>query len=189
MRKDCMSKKKDLPFNLGDSAYQFWRPLKTDEETYNFHHLDAFKHSYRRDQNVEVYDFYITFSHHVFTVKPEDCSWNHKYEYNAKPSDSRYFCSERHELSLQLPEIVKTLPERYLYHGGYGKYCHCPMKDENGQEFLYQVVFRVFRSQKKLRLHVESAYKLSSRPKTKKVSFWVICHNLLNKKPLPKPSR
>ncbi len=74
-----------------------------------------------------------------------------------------------------LPSIIAELPQKYCYHGGYSRYCTCEYKDAAGKLRYYQVVFWVFKSAKKLRLHVESAYPLEERPQLK------------NRKPRPTP--
>jgi hypothetical protein len=82
------------------------------------------------------------------------------------------------------------LPELFVFHGGYDSYCCISLKDEQGTEITYQVAFSVFRSKKKLRLHIESAYPLNSNVgKKKPVGFLKIAWALLKNKPLPKPKK
>lgn len=177
-------------FNLADSEYQFWKPFDYHGTEIHFEHLVARKHTYVHPDRNEQYILYITLSHHVFTVdadKSKDPYGPQIYPY--KPEDPRAFCPTRYALSFQLAHILETLPEQFCYHGGYSRYCTCKLEDDDGNEIFYQVVFRVWKDQGKMRFHVESAYPLPTRPsKVKKVNFWVICHNLLNNKKLPKPS-
>lgn len=178
------------PFNLADNEYQYWKPFTYKGSEIHFEHLTARKHTYTHPTRNERYTLYITISHHVFTVdieKSNDLSEPTVYPH--KPQDKRAFCAIRYALSFYLPNILETLPEQFCYHGGYSRYCTCKLKDDDGNDIYYQVVFRVWKERGKMRFHVESAYPLPSRPsKTKKVNFWVICHNLLNNKKLPKPA-
>jgi len=74
-------------------------------------------------------------------------------------------------------------------HAGYGNFATVKILDSNGIEINYFVVFNVFRENKKLRLHIQSAYpKYDGIGKIKKVSFFTIAKNLLNNQKLPKSS-
>jgi hypothetical protein len=102
--------------------------------------------------------------------------------------DRRVFDEHRYNFSRYLPEIIKTLPKQFFYHCGYGRYCNCKLKDSEGNDILYQVVYRVWKKKGKMRFHIESAYPLSEKPKkVKKINFWVICYNLLHAKKMPHP--
>ena len=154
--------------------------------------MNAKKCTFSHPERNEHYTIFFTISHHVFTVdvsKSNDPAGPEIYPH--KPEDERAFCPIRYALSFHLPHIIETLPHQFHYHGGYSRYCTCKLKDDEGNDIFYQVVFRVWKERGKLRFHIESAYPLPSRPsKVKKVNFWVICHNLLNGKRLPKePSR
>lgn len=73
-------------------------------------------------------------------------------------------------------------------HAGYGKFAIVKVVDSLGNEVDYFVVFTVFKEEKKLRLHIQSAYpKYEGVGKIKKVGFFVIARNLLNNKKLPSP--
>lgn len=173
LRTKPVSKRK--PFNLPDKEFQFWKPIGLNGKNYSFDHLNAVKRKFQHPEREEYYVVYITISHHVFTVDLEKADDSHSFQYPYKREDPRYFCEKRYELSFNLPKILEELPSLHCYHGGYGRYCICQFDDGNGNKIYYQVVFRTWRAQKKLRLHVESAYPLPGHPgKTKKVSFWVV---------------
>lgn len=176
-------------FNLADNEFQYWKPFEADGKIYHLHHLSAVKQTFTHPNRNETYTLYFTFSHHTFTVKmsSETCE-DTQNVYLQKPEDKRVFCPVRYQLSFHLPEIINTLPTQFCYHGGYSRYCVCKLQGDDGKDIFYQVVFRVWKARGKMRFHVESAYPLPARPsKTKKVNFWVICHNLLKNKKLPKP--
>ncbi len=128
---------------------------------------------------------YVTYSHHVFAKTEEgynDCDalwFSHS-------TDPRHFHEQRYQLSLQLPGIIKRLPELYTFHGGGNGYCTCQVVDNQGRKVDYQVVFTMFKSIKKLRLHVSSAYE--NKPgKTKKVRFEKIVKAVHEGRKLPGP--
>lgn len=179
-------------FNIADKEVQCWAPhTHVTGEVFSLTHLDAELITYQDSKQADInYKFYVTYSHHCFTKDEHiDQDQQNKSLLYASPKDRRAFHIGRYNLSKNLPQIVKTLPEQLVYHGGYDNYCCASFKDEQGNEIIYQIVFSVFRSQKKLRLHVESAYLLEkSLGKVKKVRFEKIAWALLKNKKLPKPA-
>ncbi len=175
-------------FNLPDRPVQHWKAFSSKHEDYPLDHLDSVAHTFAHPTREERYLIYFTYSHHVFTrsiktgeVVPAEQIYNY-------PPDRRVFDERRYRLSHFLPEIIRTLPDQFCYHGGYSRYCSCKLTDDEGNSVEYQVVYRTWKERGKLRFHIESAYPLDqSSGRKKKVSFWVICHNLLNGKQLPKP--
>ncbi|MEL7477989.1 MAG: heat-shock protein [Pseudomonadota bacterium] len=183
-----MAKKKQL-FNLPDSYVQQWKPFTYNGKTYNLDHLEARKHKFEHPERDESYTIHFTISNHAFTRsigKNEVVAEEQIYPY---PKDRRVFDETRYNLSKHLPQIIETLPKQFCYHGGHSRYCSCKLKDNDGNDIFYQVVYRAWKKSGKMRFHVESAYPLDGRPsRPKKVDFWVICHNLLRDKPMPKPA-
>ncbi|GAL15167.1 heat shock protein C [Vibrio astriarenae] len=177
-------------FNLPDRAVQQWKAFSLDNENFDLTHLDAQKIVFKHPKRNEQYTLFFTFSHHAFTrsiKNNEQVEEKHCYPY---PVDKRIFDEARYRLSRHLPHIVETLPEQFCYHGGYSRYCSCKLKDDDGTEINYQVVYRVWKERGKMRFHVESAYPLGEPlGRVKKVDFWVICHNLLRNKKLPAPAQ
>ncbi|WP_440903191.1 heat-shock protein [Catenovulum sp. SX2] len=177
-------------FNLADNEVQQWKGFNLDGKVFNFHHLNACKHTFSHPKRNESYTLYFTFSHHVFTrgiSAVENIEQAKIYPY---PPDERVFDRTRFELSKYLPEIIATMPDQFCYHGGYSRYCSCKISQEDGTVTYYQVVYRVWKCRGKMRFHVESAYPLQEGlGKVKKVNFWVICHNLLKGKKLPLPAK
>ncbi|EGQ8122373.1 heat-shock protein [Vibrio cholerae] len=146
----------------------------------------TFKHPTR----AECYVLYFTFSNHCFTKEPKEGDSTEEAAFYPYPKDRRIFDEKRFQLSLHLPQIVENLPEQFCYHGGHSRYCSCKLTDSDGEEVSYQVVYRVWKERGKMRFHVESAYPLDTPlGKVKKVNFWVICHNLLRGKTMPKPAQ
>lgn len=175
-------------FNLADSAVQQWRGHAWNRKFYDLSHLDAHVLYFQHPQRNERYTLYFTYSHHVFTRKHKPCDDLDMVSIYLYPTDLRIFDQERYQLSLSLPNIIHKLPDQLLFHGGYSRYCSCKMTTADGRTIYYQVVYRVWRGHGKLRFHIESAYPLNDKPRgIKKVDFWVICHNLLRGRELPKP--
>lgn len=137
-----------------------------------------------------VYTFYVTYSFHCF-AKDYDHQTKADQEalmYHA-PKDSRPFCYERYELAKKhLRGIIDGLsaPDVRVNHAGYGAYATTKVI-EGDQEFWYFVPFKVFRENRKFRLHVTTAYPEFCRPTGAKVGFFAIAKNLKQGKPLPSP--
>lgn len=176
-------------FNLSDHEVQQWKPFQHVNAEYPLDHLDACKLVFQHPKRNERYTLFFTFSHHVFTRGIKSDESPDVIDIYPFPSDKRLFDKTRYELSKHLPQIIATLPNQFCYHGGYSRYCSCKIKQDNGIEIYYQVVYRVWKEHGKIRFHIESAYLLNEKlGRVKKVDFWVICHNLLHSKKLPKPS-
>jgi hypothetical protein len=107
--------------------------------------------------------------------------WDYKYD-----KDPRPFHLRRHALSKGLPSLIEGLMDAYTYHAGGDSYAICPVTSDEGKEVFYQVAFVVFKSERKLRMHIQSAYPLESRPNVKKVGLGYILKALSLGKPLPK---
>jgi hypothetical protein len=174
---------------MKDHLRQAWQSVEHEGIVYSFEHLNAKTYEYLNIDKSKKYIVYVTVSHHVFTVSSKKATESHITRYPHCPEDERIFCMERYNMSFSLPRILENLPNEYCYHGGHKRFCVCEAKDEKEFIIHYQVVFRVWRYQKRLRLHVESAYPLLGRPSgKKKVNFLVICHNAEVGKELPSPS-
>jgi hypothetical protein len=170
-------------YNFGseDQEVQVWTNFETDEHTYDLSHLNACRVDYIGKKN--TYAVYVTYSHHCFTKDQEGYNNDLPYPY---PKDQRNFHNLRFQLSLNLPNIIDELLTAYTYHAGGESYAVCEGVSRDNNTYYYLVAFSVFKSQKKLRMHIKSAYQLDDRPKVKKVKFETILHNLSKGKPLPK---
>ena len=185
-----MSKKR---LNLDEQVH--FQPFQIDNATYDLSHLDAHVVTYTQAADPEkkpiTYTFYVTYSHHCF-AKDYDHLTKADYErlmYHAN-RESRPFCHERYELSKQLPNIVKNLPDHLVFHAGYGSYATHKFTNSNGKEIEYFVPFKAYREKKKLRLHFTSAYRLDEpMGEQSTVGFYKIAFALLKNKPLPKPKK
>jgi len=156
-----------------------WRNFTYKSQVYDLSHLNAHWVEYLddRDKNNPIsYKFIVTYSLHCFTKESNELTDEELQllMYNA-PKESRPFNFERYNLSKLLPDITKLLGEKttLVCHAGYGNFATVKILDSNGIEINYFVVFNVFRENKKLRLHIQSAYpKYDGIGKIKKVSFF-----------------
>ncbi|MVF14810.1 heat-shock protein [Ketobacter sp. MCCC 1A13808] len=167
-------------FNFGpnDTAIQQWGCF----DKWALSHLDAHQVVYAFSDGSQ-YTIYVTYSHHCFakTVKGYNDHANLLFPHSKDP---RHFHQERYQLSLYLPDIIPQLPELYTFLGGGGGYCSCKVLSHEGKEMDYLVVFKMFKSINKLRLHVTSAYPYQ-RGKTRKVGFEKIVKALHEGRKLP----
>lgn len=176
------------PFNLPDSNYQFWKSHNQSGKEFNLDHLQACKCFFKHPDRNESYTIYFTFSHHVFTKAQGSGLAGEIYPF--PPHDIRLFDERRYELSKSLPKIIEKLQDCIFFHGGFGRFCTCEIKDTEGKTINYQVVYKVWKERGKLRFHIESAYPLDGPlGRIKKVKFWVVCYNAQHRKKLPRPPR
>jgi hypothetical protein len=138
-----------------------WRGFTLNGNVYDLSHLDAHWAEYideKDENNLIKYRFIITYGLHCFTKDSEELS-SESLMYKS-PRESRAFNFERYELSKYLPKIIETLGDQstLVCHAGYGKFAIIRVLDSQGNEVDYFVVFTVFKEEKKLRLHVQSAY-------------------------------
>lgn len=92
--------------------------------------------------------------------------------------------------SLRLPHIAQEISERKCFNTGKGNFFTIELVDSDGIQREYEVYFKVSReSRGRLRLHIISAYTRddahdSAQPQKKKISFFVIAHNIQAGKPI-----
>jgi hypothetical protein len=172
-----------------------WNDFSLAGQLYDLSHLNAHTVDYLDDRDAEnhcTYRFQITYSFHCFTehspsLTPEESKiWTYK-----SPRESRHFNLERYHLSKGLPDIIRALgsPGTMVFHAQRGNYSTIKVTNSFGVEVDYFIAFSVFKENRKLRMHVESAYPKENLGRQRKVNFWIIAHNLLNGRPLPKPPK
>lgn len=173
-----------------------WREFIADDGTvFDLSFLDGkkvtYKHSAKGKADV-FYEFYVTYSFHCFTKDYPELSDNDRsiLAYNA-PKETRPFCIVRYDYAKKyLCDIIENLgtPEYIITDAGYSNYITAKLITESGNIIWYKVPFKVFRENKKYRLHVLSAYPTNERPAGGKIGFFVIAYNLRTGKPLPRNS-
>ncbi|MCG3814274.1 heat-shock protein [Photobacterium damselae] len=171
-----------------------WQPFRLDDQVYDLSHLDGQVVEYvqpaKGKNPARNYKFYVTYSFHCFAKDYEHLTDEDRIRLEYKTTkDSRPFCFIRYELSKKLPMIIANLGQANLvFHGGYESFATCDIQSEHGETIQYYISFVAYRENKKLRLHIKSAYPLDEPlGKVKKVKFFSIALNLLKNKTLPKP--
>ena len=166
-------------------------PFRIDEQVYDLSHLDSHQVVYSQpaadNKPAKTYTFHVTYSMHCFAKDYEHLTDldRQRLMYHAQ-KESRPFCCLRYELSKSLPGYIADLPNAFVFHGGHQSYAICPAPD--GTEYF--ISFVTYKYQKKLRLHVQSAYPLDEPlGRRKKVGFFTIAARLQQGRPLPKPGR
>lgn len=173
-----------------------WTPFVHEGKTYDLSHLDAHKITYTHSAQGKddiVYEFWVTYSFHCFAKNyPEQCPIEQESLMYSAPKDKRPFCFIRHELSHNhMKNIIHNLgsPQIKVTHAGHSSYAAQKVVDRDGGELWYYVPFRVYKHQKKFRIHVTSAYLVGEEPGGGKVRFSTIAHCLKAGKKLPKPHK
>ena len=181
--------------NLVGSEVRAWRHFELNGKIYDLSHLDAHWITIVDDRKPDIpisYRIHVTYSFHCFAKDDGSLDANEieRHMYHAR-KESRPFHFGRYELSKQLPTIIASLndPRTYVFHRGHEQYATTKVTNIDGEEIDYMVVFNVFREHRQLRLHVSSAYPVPDGiGQTKKVSIYVLAHNALHKKPMPRPA-
>ncbi len=139
------------------------------------------------DKPAQTYRIRIIYSLHCFTVmyqNSNDPALNY-----SDNRETRTFSYERYQLSFQLPKIIKTLEQGFVYHTGKRNFLR--IDNANGEQL--EVFFTVQKSKESeldLQLYVQSAYVRTkgNSPKAGKIRFAIVAYNTLNNKPI-KPHR
>ncbi|MGK6328110.1 stationary phase growth adaptation protein [Erwinia sp. DT-104] len=170
-----------------------WHPFVDSEGTvWDLSFLDAheaiFTHKCEEKKDRD-YKFIVSYSSHCFCKDyPEQTELEKQRLMYPSPRESRPFCKRRYLLAQRyLKNIILTLDKQRIIHAGYGSYAVLEVLDEESRSIYYHVPFKVFRENKKFRLHITSAYPVMEKPGGKKVGFYVIAYNLAHNKPLPHP--
>lgn len=168
-------------------------------ERFDLSFLNAKKVTYTHQKEGKpdvTYDFWVTYSLHCFTKDYEHLSHSESQSLmyyspkkkNETPVEERPFCLRRYSLAAEhLCQIVENLGAReyVVKDGGYESYLAVKVLTASGETIWYNVPFKVFRQQKKYRLHVLSAYPSEEQRGGGKVGFFAIAYNLRMNKKLP----
>jgi hypothetical protein len=141
-----------------------WKPFELGDKSYDLSHLDPFSVEFvveaKDGKPAQSYQIEIEFSMHCFTreIRSGDF-YSSAFEYSDS-REARLFDEDRYQLSKRLPEIVRNVPRRKVFHGKDGNFCTVEkIPAENGARFLdYEVFFKISRSRDVLNLYVQSGY-------------------------------
>lgn len=153
-------------------------------------HEAVYVHSAEGKEDV-TYRFYVSYSFHCFAKDyPEQTQEEKDLLMYHTTKASRPFCRRRYDLAKRhLKNCILSLDKMKVFHAGYGSYAVFNVVDENGNCVDYFAPFTVFREKSKMRLHVTSAYPLTTKTGGQKVGFLKIANNLLKGKALPHPKK
>lgn len=176
------------------SEVKAWKPFNYQGKTYHLGHLDAHFVEYKFDPNdpQRHYKVIVSYSFHCFA---KDCEHD-DVEKDALmyhgPKESRPFHFERYEYSKRIPNIIANLhnsTSTIVGYAGHDNYAIFSYTTESGEKHQYKIAFNVFTEQKKMRMHIASAYRneMHEDPKKVKVSFEAILKSVRFKKKRPKP--
>nr|WP_176454076.1 hypothetical protein [Erwinia piriflorinigrans] len=169
-----------------------WPTFEHQGQSYLLAHLNdleiTFVQGATASQPERSYSFVVSFGLHCFTrgANPrndENLSDFSSFHYSDH-RETRIFCFERYRQSFLLPRIAKEISQRKCFNTGKGNFFTIEIVDLEGISREYEVYFKVSReSRGKLRLHIISAYIRdnahgSAQPQKKKISFFVIAHNI-----------
>lgn len=163
-----------------------WRPHYSGGKRYDISHLHPFRYmvymppqASRCAREVQVR---VAFSSHCFTEKSNDDLFDAAY--SRVPHDLRCFSIARHALSLQLPEIIRTLGRRRIYFNFMDSrrrnYIAVELTQAPGTEYLvFFDVRRIVDEPYTVLVFVQSAFPSSSNPRLhaiprKRVGFRVL---------------
>jgi len=177
-------------------------PEYTNEngECYNLSFLDAKKlrYTHKKEGKKDIhYDFWVTYSLHCFAKDYDHLQdderralmYTSPKRFNGKEGESRPFCLERYSLAFEhLTTIIENLSssDYTIKDAGYESYLTVKLISNEEKNIWYNVPFKVFREEKKYRLHVMSAYPTDKPRGGGKVGFFIIAHNLRMNKPMPR---
>jgi len=135
-----------------------WKNFEYEGKTYCLKHLSFHSVNFFDKKENKNYVVYVTYSFHCFAKNYShidlESEESKKLMYHTK-KESRHFNFERYDLSFKIKDMINALNEYpKFYKGGYDKFLVC--KDENGQNYI--VCLKIFKENKKLRIHIESAY-------------------------------
>lgn len=176
-----------------------WKEFELEGVRYDLSHLHPYKVNFEQPAKdgkpAKNYEVAIEFSMHCFTrghKSGEDDLLSGPLAY-ADSRETRIFDFRRYECSKKLREIIEQLPKTPCYHTNHGTFFTIRMVDDSGKQEPYEVYFTALLPKNKplqLKIYVQSAYiKDGYRdPKgKKKVGFFVILNNTLQRKAIKAP--
>lgn len=139
-------------------------------------HIVKYVQSATEKDPERIYDVEVSYSDHCYKKR--------KYQATANP---RIFDQQRYEMSKQLPQIISGLMGHWCYQTGKGNF----LTINTASKQPYEIYFWVKKVDKKLFLHVESAYVRKPEleqysPQTQKIIFDVILYKTWHNKPFQK---
>lgn len=177
-----------------------WPAFEHEGESYLLSHLNDTDITFVQDavpgRAAKSFRFVISFGLHCFTRGANFRSGENLSDFKSlhysDQRETRIFCFDRYRHSVRLPQIVQEISQRKCFNTGKGNFFTIELVDSDGVQREYEVYFKISkegRGRGRLRLHVISAYTRddahdSAQPQKKKISFFVIAHNIQAGKPI-----
>lgn len=137
-------------------ALQHWEPFQYAGVTYGLDHLDSHELRFQKEEGKDPIRFVVTYGLHCFTK--DDTEQNIPLKY-ADGRESRYICLERYEASKQLRSMLEKLGGEVVYLvQGETFFTLNVMNNASGEVEPFKICMAIFRENRKLRIHVTSAF-------------------------------
>jgi hypothetical protein len=172
-------------------------PFTYQNTDYALDHLNAFEHVFEVEATTGVpkrqYTVWVTFGHHCFTEDSKPGDDPALFYIDSVKRDPRTFNFKRWELSKHLPEIVKTLINRKVFHTGHKHLYTIEILQPDGERIQYEVYFDIYRPEREKRIHLKiaSAFArdqgIGNAARPKPIKFEFVLFNVQNRKPIKIP--
>ena len=180
-----------------------YEPFEINNQIFQLSHLDAFYVEYiqaaTKYKAKKRYRCLIEFGVHCFTRSPN----THKgetlesYESNlhyTTEKETRIFCIERYQFSLQLPKILREMDkQKCFFTSANDKFLTIYIQNQSGETVDYEIYFSLKKSKEcDVHIFINSAYVRSGDYQTaplrrKRISFFVLLNNTVMNKRIKKP--
>ena len=168
------------PFSGGVLLDWYEKMLEIDGKTFSLNHLSPFSLDVDLPQqgNTPSLSFVlqVKFSTHCVS---EDWVNYPSVLFPDEGGKQRYFSFARYQLSLRLPEILRSLQDRQCYFASQRNYLTVEITEQNEERKQYHIYFSVKKTSDGVEVLVESAY-VPKNPErqTKKIKGKVILSNI-----------
>ena len=145
-----------MPKTFHVDALQHWEPFEHAGVSYDLGHLDSHEVIFQKEEGKDPFCFVVTYGLHCFTK--DDTEQNLPLKY-ADGRESRFICLERYEASKQLRGMLEKLAGATVYLvQGETFFTLNVMNNASGEIEPFKICMAIFRENRKLRIHVTSAF-------------------------------
>ena len=142
--------------NFHVDAIQHWEPFQHAGQSYDLGHLDSHTVLFQKEEGRDPIRFIVTYGLHCFTKDETEQNIPLKY---ADGRESRFICLERYEASKQLRRMLEKLASATVYLvQGETFFTLEVMNNASGEIEPFKICMAIFRENRKLRIHVTSAF-------------------------------
>lgn len=183
-------------------------PFHYEGKVFPLEHLNAFYTEYTQPATNEkperCYRCLIEFSIHCFTKSPnayrgETLDSYHVDLHYTIDKETRIFCFDRYQLSLELPRILREeiYKQKCFFTSANDKFLTISIENSKGESVEYEIYFSLRKSKEcDVHIFINSAYIRSGdyrqegyrNLRRKPISFWVLLNNTLANKRIKRPT-